>query len=346
MTILHTNPSLGCLVALVLTGCHAAEARPGPESSALPIVPVVTVSRADLSHSIVLTGEFQPFQEVDILAKVAGYVQTLPVDIGDRVSAGQVLATLEVPELQNELAKAKADADAAESDGEAAKDEQARAEASHEIAHLSFTRLSDVVKREPGLVPQQDLDVARTRELEAAAQLAGARSKVRAGEGHLRMAEAERARLETLCRYMRITAPFAGVVTKRYASIGTMIQAGTASQSQAMPVVRLSENTLLRLMIPIPEAEVPHVQVGQSVEVLVRALGKTFDGKVTRMAEEVQMATRTMNGEIDLPNPDLSLVPGMYADVKLRTEHSEHALVLPLDAVEGLGASPWVFRVD
>lgn len=145
----------------------------------------------------------------------------------------------------------------------------------------------------------------------------------------------------------RITAPFSGVITKRYASVGSMIQAGISSQTQALPVVRLSQNDLLRLVVPVPEAAVPSVEAGQPVEVRVLALGKTFTAKVSRVAEQVEMSTRTMNGEIDVPNADRKLVPGMYADVILQTHQSAGTLTVPLDAVEDLGGMHLrVLRVD
>ena len=101
-----------------------------------------------------------------------------------------------------------------------------------------------------------------------------------------------------------ITAPFAGVVTKRYANTGSMIQAGTASQTQAMPVVRLSQNGLLRLHLPVPESAVPHVHLGEPVDVRVSALDRTFPGRVARFADKVDQSTRTMETEVDVPNPN------------------------------------------
>src|SRR5438309_112058 len=115
--------------------------------------------------------------------------------------------------------------------------------------------------------------------------------------------------------YARVTAPFAGVITKRYADTGSMIQAGTASQTQAMPLVRLSENELLRLILPVPESVVPRIRIGEAVEVDVTALHRTFTGKVARFANKLQTSTRTMETEVDVPNPSMVLVPGMYAEV-------------------------------
>jgi len=134
--------------------------------------------------------------------------------------------------------------------------------------------------------------------------------------------------------YTRVTAPFSGVITKRFANTGSMIQAGTASQTQAMPIVRLSENSLLRLTLPVPESAVPTVHVGQQVDVRVPTLNRTFPGKVARFADKVQSATRTMDTEVDVPNSSLVLVPGMYAEVDLTLQRSNDALAIPVSAVD------------
>jgi RND family efflux transporter MFP subunit len=140
--------------------------------------------------------------------------------------------------------------------------------------------------------------------------------------------------LKTLFEYTRVTAPFAGVVTKRYADTGSMIQAGISSSTQVMPVVKLSENTLLRLIFPVPESAVPTVHVGQQVEVRVPTLNRSFPGRVARFSDKVSSATRTMDTEVDVPNPNLVLIPGMYAEVSLTLDHRSGAVTAPISAVE------------
>lgn len=207
----------------------------------LPTVAVVEAQRADLSSDLLLTAEFEPFQEVDVMAKVSGYIREIKVDIGDRVQEGQLLATLEIPEMQDDLTRAAAAIEEAAAELATARDELQRAESAHDIAHLSYSRVLDVSKREPGLVPQQEVDEVHSRDLVAEAQVSGAKSHITACEQRIRVSQAEQGRSKTLYQYRTITAPFAGVVTKRYANTGALIQAGTASQTQAMPVVRLSQ---------------------------------------------------------------------------------------------------------
>ena len=349
--ILRTDRLLLIGMALLLLaespGCgKAGEAAPAGTVAEVPTVAVVAASRADLSSELLLTAEFEPFQEVDVMAKVSGYVKQIKVDIGDRVQEGQLLATLEIPEMQDDLTRAAAAIDEANAELATARDELQRAQSSHDMAHLSYSRVLDVSRREPGLVPQQDVDEAHSRDLIAEAQVSAAKSHIIACEQRIRVSQAEQARFKTLYQYGVITAPFAGVVTKRYANNGSLIQAGTASQTQAMPVVRLSQNGLLRLALPVPESGVPLVHLGEPVEVRVSALKRSFPGRVARFADKVDQGTRTMKTEVDVPNPSLVLVPGMYAEVNLVTEQRRNVLAVPVEAVDGSGNTAQVVVVE
>jgi RND family efflux transporter MFP subunit len=214
------------------------------------------------------------------------------------------------------------------------------------MAHLSYTRIGDVTKREPGLVPQQEVDEARSRDLISEAQVSAAKSSLQTAQQKTRVMRAEQGRLQTLHNYTTISAPFEGVVTKRYANAGAMIQAGTASQTQAMPIVQLSQNNLLRLILPVPESAVFRIHNGEAVDVHVSSLGRTFPGRVARFADKIQESTRTMDTEVDVPNPTLTLIPGMYAEVSLRLDERPGALAVPLDAVDRSGPQPRVYVLD
>lgn len=327
-----------------MTSCAGSGgAQASMEAAEVRTVAVAKATRADLSNGLLLTAEFEPFQEVDVMAKVSGYIKEIKVDIGDRVREGQLLATLEIPEMQDDLARASAAIDEANAALATARDELQRAQSAHDMAHLSYSRVLNVAQKEPGLVPQQDVDEAHSRDLVAEAQVSAAQSRIAECEQRIRVSEAERARVKTLYQYGVITAPFTGVITKRYANSGSLIQAGTSSQ--AMPVVRISENGLLRLALPVPESAVPLVHLGGTVNVRVSALNRSFPGRIARFADKVDEATRTMKTEVDVPNPSLVLVPGMYAEVKLTTEERKNALTVPVEAVDGSGNSARVFRV-
>lgn len=321
---------------LCLSSCSIAEkveAR-ASENSEIPTVAVAKATTEDMSHGLVLTAEFKPFQEVEVMAKVAGYVKRIYVDVGDRVHVGQLLATLEIPEMEDDIAKATASVERTNAEVARAKDEITRAESAHDMAHVRYTRLSDVARKRPGLVAQQEIDDAHSKDLMAEAQVAGAKSGLAAAIQSVSVTKAELGRTKTMGQYTRVTAPFTGVVTKRFADTGSMIQAGTASQTQAMPLVRLSQNGMLRLILPVPESAVPRVHVGQQVQVRVPTLNRTFPGQVARFADRVQVGTRTMDTEVDVPNANFLLVPGMYAEVDLTMDHRTATLAIPISAVE------------
>jgi RND family efflux transporter MFP subunit len=308
-----------------------------PKETDVPTVAVGKVTTEDLSHGLVLTAEFKPYQEVDVMAKVAGFVKQINVDVGDRVKDGQLLATLEIPEMDDDLRRADAAVVRARAEVTRAQDEQHRAESSYDIAHLSYQRLFAVSEKKPGLVAQQEIDEARSRELVAGAQVASAKSALAVAQEQVNVNLSDMQRVKTMMDYTRVTAPFAGVITRRYADKGSMIQAGTASQSQAMPLVKLSENSLLRLILPVPESAVPTVHIGQQVEVKVPTLNRSFPGKVERFADKVSLATRTMDTEVDVLNPNLLLIPGMYAEVNLTLNQRKAVLAVPITAVDTEG---------
>jgi RND family efflux transporter MFP subunit len=215
-----------------------------------------------------------------------------------------------------------------------AQDEQRRAESVHSIAHLSFQRISTVAEKKPGLVAQQEIDEAQSKDLVTEAQVAATKSALAAAQEQVNVNSADTQKVKTLMDYARVTAPFTGVITRRYADKGSMIQAGTASQTQAMPVVKLSENSRLRLILPVPESAVPTVHIGQQVAVRVPTLNRSFPGRVARFAEVVAAATRTMDTEVDVLNPSLLLIPGMYAEVDLTLDRRDKVLAIPVMAVD------------
>jgi RND family efflux transporter MFP subunit len=281
---------------------------PADSATGLPAVAVDRVVREPLFNQVTIPAEFRAYQEVELHAKVSGYVSQMNVDFGDHVKAGQLLATLEVPELQDQLHNAMAI--------------QQKAEADYRAAHLNYTRLLAVVKQNPNLVAQQDVDAAEAKDGTAAAAIAAAKADVE--------------RYRTLTTYTQITAPFDGVVTRRYVDNGALIQSGTASETQSLPVVRVSDNYHLRLDFPVSVAYVKDIHLDDTIEVQVESLGmKTFKGKIKRFSMKVNEATRTMMTEIEVANPGLEIVPGMYAIVVLRVQERPQALSIPTQAVSG-----------
>lgn len=332
-------------LALLINGCRQAP----PPIAPVPVVPVATAGPATLSDDLIVTAEFEPYQSVDVMAKVAGYVRAINVDIGDHVRQGQVLATLDVPEMQDDVARAKAALAAADAGVVTAQGAIQRAQAQADIAALSFKRIQDVATKDKGLVPRQDVDVAQSHQLEAAAQLASAQSSLKAAQQTKLETVDELARAQQMFQYSTIRAPFDGVITKRYANTGAMVQAGTASQSQAMPIVTIAQDNVLRLILPVPVSDVGDVRNGEPVNVNVVSLNRKLQGAITRFANTVSVSTRTMSTEVDVVNPDGSLIPGMYAEVRLHLADRKDVLSVPLDAVDGIGTSApqaWVLHND
>jgi RND family efflux transporter MFP subunit len=286
-------------------------------SQPLRAAAVVTVERADLAREVEIPAEFRPYVEVELHAKVTGYMQNEYVDFGDRVKSNQLLAVLEVPELKAELDSAIAT--------------EKRAEADYTNANLIYKRLLSVNQEHPHLVAQQDVDTAEAKNDIAAAAVSAAQADVE--------------KYQTFFGYTRITAPFDGVITGRYADPGALIQAGTASvQSKAL--LRISDNYLLRLDFPVSVEYVRYMEEGSPVEVRVDSLGgKKYSGRITRFTHEVNEDTRTMITEIEVPNPNLELTPGMYAAVLLKVQQRPSALALPIEAVSS-GEKPTVYLVN
>lgn len=322
-----------CLVLAVVAGVFLHRAGAKPAAPAPRSAAVIAVTRGTLASSLTVAGQFQPYQEVDLHAKVSGYIRRISVDIGDRVRQGQVLAVLEVPELQDQLQGAQAEVRHSQSEIGRAQSEVTSAESNYSALHAAYTRLAEAAKQKPGLIAQQELDDARARDQAAQAQVGVANASLEATQQQLGVSRADQNRVQTLSNYTNIVSPFNGVVTMRYADTGSLIQSGTSSNTQSMPVVRVAQSDLLRLRMPVPEADVPYIVIGSPVEIRVSATGRSFTGKITRFTRALDPGTRTMLAEVDVPNPDLTLNPGMYAETTIQLQQKNDTLILPSQAV-------------
>lgn len=334
----------GLLITLSFFG-RKAKANQEAVEPARPVA-VVLAERRPIGSDLTLSGEFRPFQEVDIHAKVAGYIRRISVDVGDKVKQGQVLAVLEVPELSAEILGSEASIRRSQDAIRRAESELTRTESSHAASHAAYSRLKEASQQRPGLIAEQELDDALAKDKEAEAQVGSAQAALSEARSQVSIAEASRKQLSAMEAYTHITAPFSGVITKRYADTGSLIQAGTSSNTQAMPVVRLAEIDKFRLTLPVPESAVPMVHLGSNVEVRVQALSRTLNGRVARFADSLDQQTRTMETEVDVENKDGSLVQGMYAEVALVLAHKDSVLTVPVQAVTRNGSDASVMIVD
>jgi RND family efflux transporter MFP subunit len=329
-----------------LVACHTAQSKSEARAAAVPSAKVATAQRGDISHVLTLAGQFQPYQVVDVHPKVSGYMSRINVDIGDVVHQGQTLAVLEVPELKAELQQTVFQLQQSKEEMAQAQHEIDRAEAVHVALHAASERLKQAAEGRPGLIAQQELDDAQAKDLSSEAQVNAAKAAMAAAQGHAGAAQSDHQRIAALENYTNVTAPLDGVVIWRYADTGALIQGGTNSNDQALPIVRLSQSNLLRLRIPVPEDDVKYVHVGDQLQVRVDAIGRSFTGKIVRFTREVNFETRTMETEVDVENKDLSIAPGMYANTLLQLGHVTNVVTIPVEALVLNGQQETVYVLD
>jgi RND family efflux transporter MFP subunit len=278
---------------------------------------VARPERREVTRSIQLPASVEAFEQARLHAKVAGYLATIHVDIGDRVQRDQLLAVLDIPEMQLELAAAQAQL--AERRAQLGKPE-----ADATLQKTRFERARAL--RERKAVTQTDLDEAQAKHAIAQAALQLAAAQVKSAEANL-------ARLQSLAEYARIKAPFDGIVTERFVDPGALIQAATGS-ANVTPIVTVARVDRVRTFVDMPEREVPFISTSNTATLAPSAFtDQTFTGHVTRFAGALNPATRTMRTEVDFENPERRLYPGMYGDLTLALEIHPEALTLPSAAV-------------
>ncbi len=298
------------------------------DAAAPPRVEVAIVRAAPAGRPLVLPGETAAWYASTIYARVNGYVGGWSADIGDHVKRGQVLATIDTPELDAALAAAKAKLRSAD-----ATVRMREAEAA--FAETTYARWRDSPK---GVVSEQEREDKKAQYASAQAKLAAARAEANADQ-------AEVDRLNSFQLFKQVTAPYGGTITQRRIDIGDLVSAG--SSSQTTPLYRMSKADPIRVFVEVPQsAQTDLMKVGVSAEITAEALaGRRFSGQITRTSEAIDPTARTFRVEVDLPNPDLALVPGMYVQVGFRLV-TEGAVEVPAAALVFRARSPQVAVVD
>ncbi len=263
-------------------GCGEGRKAAADDASNAPTAAVVKVTRGNIADNLEIASEFQPFQEVDVYAKVSGYIQKLYVDYGTHVKQGQLLAVLEIPELQQQLQQDEASVRRSDQELTRSREDLNRAQSAYTVANLTYTRLADVQKSRPELISQEEIDVAKGKNMEADADVSAQKAALSAAQEALTAAKAALGKDQAMFDYARMTAPFDGVITQIYAYTGALLPAGTSSNKGDSALCRLSQNSLLRLVIPVPERAVPDIRTGEAVVVIVSGLNRTFEGKIIR----------------------------------------------------------------
>jgi RND family efflux transporter, MFP subunit len=334
---------------LVLAGIVAyivIKQHPNARAAEVPSAKVALAVKGDIAHTLSLAGQFQPYQVVDVHPKVTGFMVKINVDIGDKVRKGQTLAILEVPELNAQLKGTVFEVQRAKDDLLRAQHEIKRSEAVHSALHADYERLLKTSKAQPGLIAQQELDDAESKDLSSESQVDATKAAAAAAEQHTEVAHTDNDRVQALKNYTNVVAPLDGVIVWRYADTGALIQSGTNSNEQDIPIVRLSQSGLLRLRMPIPENDVQFVHIGDPMQVRVDAIGRSFTGKIVRFTRDVNFETRTMETEIDVENQDLSISPGMYANTQMQLARASNVTTIPVEALVLKGDRESVYSLD
>jgi RND family efflux transporter MFP subunit len=277
----------------------------------LPLeVKTVHPHQGEIYRYINLPGEVHPYLRVTLFAKVDGYLTTLTVDKGDRVKTGDLIADIDVPELKANLVKYKAET---------------------ELAQAEFDQMSDSPIN-------QEATPAEAKAL---------RNKIAVAKGHLATAKANVEYTEIMIKYARVTAPFDGIITKRYVDPGAYIPVPNAADTpEAAAIVDVTDLQTLRMQVAVPENEVRHIKLGQPIRWTTDALpGEVFDGNITRAYWALDRATKTMLTEVQLTNRDMMLRPGMLVNAKIGLEKKGYALLVPVGALVKEKLNPFVFLV-
>jgi len=342
--MLATGISLPVLVGIA--GCNFKNRNSSANAAELPSAKVVAAQRGDIAHVLSLAGQFQPYQVVDVHPKVTGFMVKINVDIGDKVRKGETLAVLEVPELSAQLKGTVFAMQQAKDNLLRAQHEIERAEAVHTALQADYERLLQTSKAQPGLIAQQELDDAQSKALSSESQVDEAKAAASAAQQQAEVAHTDNDRVQAMQNYTNVVAPLDGVIVWRYADTGALIQSGTNSNEQDIPIVRLSQSGLLRLRMPIPEDDVQYVHVGDTMQIRVDAIGRSFTGKIVRFTRDVNFETRTMETEVDVDNQDLSIDPGMYANTELQLARENNVTTIPVEALVLKESQEAVYALD
>lgn len=337
---------LALLAAAGASSCSSAKHDAKAPGTEVPSAAVAAVKRGSISKTLSLAGQFQAYQVVDIHPKVSGFIRTIYVDIGDRVHKGETLAVLEIPELTAQLQGSVSAVAQSKDEIVRAQHELTAAKSEYAAVHADDTRLQAAAKEQPGLIAQQELDDAQAKDLAAGAHVDATRAALSAAENGADVSKADNRRLNALQGYTNVVAPLDGVIIWRYADTGALIQSGTTSDVQSLPIVKLAESGVLRLRLPVPENAVKYVHEGDELQIRVDAIGRSLTGKVVRFTRDLNQETRTMETEVDVENKDLSIDPGMYANTQLQLAHVENVLTVPVGAIVQRGGQQFVYVLD
>jgi RND family efflux transporter MFP subunit len=296
------------------------------QERALPRVEVIEVARAGSRSELELPGSIQPIAEAPILARADGYIKQRMVDIGDRVQAGQPLAEIEAPEMEEQIRQAKAALQQAQAGVNQALANLKKGQSDAELSRVTAQRYAALMAQ--GVVAKQDNDRYQAEYQSAVAGVQALEEAIAVQRSNVAAAEASVARLQRMESYLVVKAPFDGVITLRNVDTGALVNTGNTL------LFRIAQNATLRTYVNVPQSYASSVRVGQTARVSVSNLpGQEFTGAVVRTANALDPASRTLLVEIHVPNRGGALLPGMYARVEMMSARTGAPLLIPSEAL-------------
>jgi RND family efflux transporter MFP subunit len=329
--------SLTLLLGAAIGWCVSCDSNSGSTTKAqaaastAPTVEVTKVVSKKLAITTRLPGELQAYEAVDVFAKVTAYVDSISVDRGSRVKAGQLMARLVAPEVAAQRAEAQSKLQAAQA-------QRAEAEAKLSSDQSTYERLKSA-SATPGVVAGNDLEIAQKSAEADRARLQALSESAEAAKSALKS-------VTEIEGYLQVRAPFDGIVTERNVHPGSLAGPATSSSGSAVPMVRVEKTARLRLVVPVPEKYATGINVGSKVEFSVSAFpNQTFGGTIARVAHSVDVKTRTMPVELDVNNADGRLSSGMFPEVFWPVSRTQPTLFVPTSAVTRTTEATFVIRI-
>jgi RND family efflux transporter MFP subunit len=309
------------------------------DAQALPPVNVTAVDQASSKSQLVLPGSIQAVTEAPVLARASGYINKRYVDIGDRVTDGQLLAEIDAKEFDQQVAQAKAGVDQANASLEQATANLEQGKTNMEMARYTFARWDALVKK--GAVARQDADTYKSTYEASEQNVQSLEKAANAARSNIGVAQANLGRILQMQGYLKVKAPFAGVITVRNVDTGALVTDGSTL------LFRIAQTDRLRTYVNVPQADSTGIHVGQPAELKIPDLpSHIFKGTVTRTANSLDPATRTLLAEVQVPNEGGQLLPGMYAEVYFTTPRAEPPLLIRADALVVRSEGSFVAVVD
>jgi RND family efflux transporter MFP subunit len=295
-----------------------------------PVVTIVHPQKGQATSELLLPGNIEPLYSAAVYARTEGYIERRDVDIGSIVKAGQVLAVISSPEVDQQLLQARATLAQSEASLQQARAALEQSKANAELARLTKER--DLPLGEKHAISQQNVDEVVQAYSARVADVSAAEANILAAQANVTANRANVARLEQMRGFERVLAPFDGVITARNAERGDLVSTGSAAAGK--PLFSIAQSGALRIQIDVPQSEAVNIQDGQKASITVKErLGREYSGTVVRSAGSLDSAARTMLTEVQIDNRDGSLLPGMYAQVRFTLAAQRTSLIIPTSSL-------------